>query len=134
LYDTVADKVLCLSPQTSRIWDFCDGRSTIGNVAEQLRKEIGLDVGIRDIFIVLREFERYNLLEKSDQSHPSPWKTDRRQFLEKAGRAAAIAIPIIMCISVPTAAQTVSKLPDGAPCTNNAQCMSGKCEGGICVP
>jgi hypothetical protein len=77
--------------------------------------------------------------EKSQKQRPQsgPWPEvmlgmSRREAVKRIGLGAAIALPVIVSITSPTAAHAGSCLPSGASCGAPIQCCSGICNGGVC--
>jgi hypothetical protein len=58
----------------------------------------------------------------------------RGAFVTKAGIAAAVALPIITSLAVPSAAAAQSCFPDGAQCQIDDQCCGQNCNFGVCGP
>jgi hypothetical protein len=56
--------------------------------------------------------------------------TSRREMLRTLGRAAAVVVPLVTAITVPTSAQAQATgcLANGTPCISNSQCCSGNCQ------
>jgi hypothetical protein len=56
--------------------------------------------------------------------------TSRREMLRTLGRGAAVVVPLVTAITVPTSAQAQATgcLANGMPCISNSQCCSGNCQ------
>jgi hypothetical protein len=60
-------------------------------------------------------------------------RTSRRRVVEKLGKAAIVALPVVTSMLAPKASQAATCLPRGASCTTSAQCCSGICSAGVCA-
>jgi hypothetical protein len=80
------------------------------------------------------------LIESNGELPPSDTTTSRRRFMKRAGVAGAIALPTVISISAPAAAdhQSGACHPDGTTCSHSGECCNGPrgaegmCVSGIC--
>ncbi len=135
VYDQLRDKAHCLNASAAAIWKRCDGHSTVADIAQSLALESD---GVADEDLValgLDELGRRHLL--TDVVPPQTAKTNfllsRREAVRRIGLGAAIALPIVITITAPTAAEAGSCKPGGASCGTGSQCCSGTCSGGSCL-
>jgi hypothetical protein len=140
VYDLNTDKAHCLNRTAALIWKNCDGEKTEGDIAALLQDELKTPMSIQVVKLGLEELAGYGLLQE-DTSAPPRAQVSRRRLIQHLGLTAAIALPVIMSISIPTAARAGSTTDpcianpraDGCPCTFNSDCDSGDCIGGICT-
>lgn len=139
VYDLNTDKAHCLNRTAALIWKNCDGENTEGDLAALLQQEFKTPVSTEVVMLGLEELAGYDLL-REDASAPPRAQVSRRRLIQHLGLTAAIALPVIMSISVPAAAGAGSTTDpcianpraDGCPCTFDSDCDSANCNGGTC--
>jgi hypothetical protein len=142
VYDLTTDKAHCLNRTSALIWKNCDGEKSAGEIAELLEQEQELEspVSVQVVVLGLEELAVNGLLQEEISLAPGA-QVSRRRLIQNLGLTAAIALPVIMSLSVPAAAGAGSVTDpcianpraDGCPCTLNSDCDSGECVGGICT-
>lgn len=150
VYDLTRDKAHCLNESAAAIWKRCDGRTSVKEIAASLAKEVGTTVDERVVWLALADLRRTHLLEEpqllqpnhSDNSKAKPQKTSawpqamlgmsRREAVKRIGLGAAIALPVVISITAPTAAQAGSCSAATASCGSPMECCSKRCTGGAC--
>jgi hypothetical protein len=140
VYDLTTDKAHCLNQTAALIWKNCDGEKTEGDIAALLERELQTPVTAQVVTFGLQELAGYGLL-KEEVAAPPRAEVSRRRLIQHLGLTAAIALPVIMSLSVPAAAGAGSVTDpcvanpraDGCPCTLDSDCDSGDCIGGICT-
>ena len=130
LYDLRTDKAFRLNDTAKAIFESCDGNTTYKELRQQHPE---LDEKV--IEYGLHQLSRRNLLTVRVSEAPS-----RRDVM----RLAAVALPVVVGLVAPRAAQAQSCLAGGAPCSvnNPAECCSQTCVNGnptptcapICLP
>jgi len=138
IYDLGSDEAHCLNQTAALVWKNCNGLRTVGDLANLLGHELGAPVPEDVVWLALDQLEQFNLLSEPI-SRPNPVAgMSRRQLMRKLGVAAAVSIPVITSIIVPTPAQAAScnsqtNRNDDCPCTSSSQCASGCCRSGLFV-
>lgn len=121
LYVEPTHKAFCLNPSAARVWHAIDGSRDVGGIARQVSLEPDVVAG------TLREMGEAGLLE-SMTDLPVPAVDLSRRRLVKAG---LIALPFIMAITVPRAAEAASCTTGaggpGGPCRPSKPCCTGIC-------
>jgi hypothetical protein len=141
VYDLITDKAHCLNRTSALIWKNCDGTKDEGEIAELLEQEFKAPVPMQVVSLGLEDLASHGLLQEA-AAIISTSQVSRRRLIQNLGVAAAIALPLIMSISAPTAAQAASTVDpcianpgaEGCPCVVDSQCDSANCNGGICGP
>ncbi len=138
VYDLTRHRAHCLNRTAALIWRACDGKRTVSEIARSVGEELQRPVDEGTVLYALGQLDKLHLLKESvARPTPAPWAgvsgMSRRDFIRKAGIAAAVAVPVITSLVAPTKAQAVSCLPTGAACSIGAQCCSGLCIAGICA-
>jgi hypothetical protein len=124
LYDLEIHKAYSLNETLALVYRHCDGQTTF---AQLRRKNRGLTDEV--ILLAVDELSRENLLAGKFESGIS-----RRVLLQKAA-VSVVALPIIVSLFAPTAAQaasggcSVTCLTDGSTCNiaNPGACCGGTC-------
>ena len=123
VYDLERHKAYCLNRVAMQVFRHCDGETTIPDMALRIGDALGLPVDERAVRLGLVRLEKAHLL---DSPVAQILHTSRREMLRTLGRAAAVVVPLVMAITVPTSAQAASLcLPVGSPCTGPGQCCPG---------
>jgi hypothetical protein len=154
IYDLTRDKAHCLNESAAAIWKLCDGRTSTKDIAASLSKEVGASVDERVVWLALADLRRSHLLEEpkridqgavrnnsqsqrkqSGQWPPAILGMSRREAVKRIGLGAAIALPVVISITAPTAVQAASLKASGENCTSSAECASGGCDpsSGKCI-
>ena len=134
VYDRERDTAICLNDVAAGVWRRCDGATTPEIIAQLLDRENGLRVDERAVWQALEQLAKAHLLETVVEFPPEiVHEKQRREFLRAVGAGAAMALPIILSIVVPTPAQAATCLASGQVCAISAQCCSGLCSVGFCV-
>jgi hypothetical protein len=132
IYDLDRHQAYCLNRTATIVWQSCDGRRTVEEVAQVLEKEIGCPVSKRLIWFTLEQLERSRLLEERVELPVFKERMTRRELTRKLGFAVAL-IPLITSIVAPTAVQAATCGAIGSSCATNARCCSTLCINGTCM-
>lgn len=123
VYDLERHKAYCLNQVAMQVFRHCDGDTTIPDMALRIGNALGLPVDEQAVRLALVRLEKAHLL---DEPLGLTLYTSRRELLRTLGRAAAVVVPLVTAITVPTSAQAASPcIPFGAPCTGSGQCCPG---------
>ena len=138
IYDRSRDKALCLNRTAAFVWQQCDGRTSIEQIANRLGSEISSDfetpIDERLVWYAISQLRREHLLKEQVEIPRRVLASvnghlDRRQVIRALGLTTIVAVPLVTSIIAPTAAQASTCLPSGAVCASGAQCCSGLCQG-----
>ncbi len=135
VYDLDRDQAHCLNPLAGSIWRHCDGRTTAREIAASLSHAQGSTVDENVVWLGLEELRRSHLLEESGDKVPcrAAMSMSRREAVRRMGLGAAIALPLVASMGVPTAVEAaVSCRASCQPCSTSTQCCSGACFPGAC--
>ncbi|HUQ31304.1 MAG TPA: PqqD family protein [Pyrinomonadaceae bacterium] len=132
VYDLDRHKAHCLNRASAFVWKHCDGRMTIAEVRRLLEKELATPVDDDVVWLALSQLRRFHLLEEESRTVLG-MKVTRRDLVRKY-LPAALALPLILSVPAPTAAQAASNActaangrPNNCPCTSFNQCQSNCC-------
>lgn len=139
VYDRARDEAHCLNETAAAVWKLCDAQTTPVGIAQSLRLDIpaqGTDQASTEsctedlVWLALAELRRAHLLREPECGDQWPnviLGMSRREAIRHIGLCSAIALPIVVSMTVPTAVQAaVSCKPPCMPCTTG-ECCSGVC-------
>ena len=139
VYDRERDQAHCLNSLAGNIWRHCDGRTTVSEIAATLSHLEGATVDDNVVLLGLEELRRCHLLLES--ASETQWLPvaglSRRDAIRRIGLGAAIALPLVASMAVPTAVEAaVSCGARCKACNTAAECCSGVCTSGVsgCSP
>ena len=131
VYDTERDEAHCLNQTAALVWEQCDGKTTAAQAARSLQSKLDAPVDTDLVWLAVKQLQRFHLVESNGKS-PS---VSRRDLVLKYAPA-ALALPVIMSITAPTAAITASCQGNLQPCggqfppccaNQGLVCVSGTC-------
>ncbi|HMF57829.1 MAG TPA: PqqD family protein [Pyrinomonadaceae bacterium] len=133
IYDEKNDKAHCLNRTAAIVWEHCDGRTTVEEMARLLEIETKNPVSNEVIWFALRQLEKSNLVEKPVTRPVQVAGMSRREMVRRLGIAAAVALPLVTTIIAPTAVDAATCATGGQPCSAGIPCCPGfNCVGAIC--
>ena len=107
-YDSASQRAHCLNRSAVEIWSCCDGNRTIEEIADHLHQQLGLP---RDPVLVrlgLEQLKAAQLME-ADSIESTPAPLPQRRELSRRLSLAALALPLVTSVAVPTAAMAQSR-------------------------
>jgi hypothetical protein len=107
VYDLNNNKAHCLNQTTAAVWKHCDGKRTVAEIADLLKKEMNAPVDEVLVELALDQLSRRRLLDEPFKMPAMPGMS-RRQLIRTLGWAAVVAVPVITTIVAPTAAHAQS--------------------------
>jgi hypothetical protein len=127
VYDLNADKAHCLNRTAAFVWNNCDGRKTVSEIARLLQEDLRMPVDENVVWLALDQLEKFKLLQEQAAKPANVNGMSRRQMVRSLGLAAAVALPLITSIVAPTPAQAASMVLPGGCCQSGPECASGLC-------
>ena len=128
VYDTERHKAHCLNPTAALVWKYCDGRTTVQEIARLLAKTLDASVDEDVVWCALNQLEKDHLLEEKIEWPVNVERISRRTLVRRIG-IAAILLPLVTTISAPTAEASAScGMLCGAGCPAGCTC----CPDGVC--
>ena len=136
IYDLVRDVGTCLNSFAAEVWDRCDGHSSPATIAQVLSQSRPEPVDERAVWLAVDKLSRAKLLEEPIKIPPSVLGgASRREVLRGLSLGAVSAVPVVLSIKVPAAAQAVSCLQIfGQGCSPVTPGRPPCCPGLVCVP
>lgn len=111
VYDSERHRAHALNRSAADIWERCDGGATPAEIAASLAEAHQAPVTEDFVRHGLAQLREFHLLEEERGAMPGP--APSRRELIRIGGLAALALPLITSIVVPTAAEAQSGLPTG---------------------
>ena len=101
VYDLKRDKAHCLNPAAAAVWQHCDGRTSVAELAAMLRRESNIAADEDIVWLALRQLQKVALLQERVEPSLPLQRPSRRELIRRLGVAAAV--PAVMTILAPTA-------------------------------
>lgn len=127
VYDARTNLGHCLNQTAAAVWMACDGKTDVIQIVRNLRKELSEDVDERIVCMALGKLDKAGLLSQQCVLHRKGRLLSRREVMRRMGTVAAVALPIVTSVLVPSPAQAASCFPLLHGCSSNVQCCSGHC-------
>ncbi len=67
IHDLKHEKAICLNPTSAYVWQKCDGKKEIDEIAAEMREELGLPVSEKLVFHAVNRLLAERLLENKRQ-------------------------------------------------------------------
>ncbi len=120
VYDLTTNKAHCLNETAAMVWRSCDGRHSVGQIADIISLQAGNNVPEDLVWLAIDQLNEINLLE-SEVKADFKGQT-RREVIKKVGLAAVIGLPIVASLAAPTNALAATS----CSCTGDHHC-TGAC-------
>ena len=134
VYDLERDEAHCLNQTAALVWRRCDGQTTVAKMTDWIQKQLDTSIDADIVWLAIKQLQRFHLIEIGEERVVATPSVSRRNLLLKYAPA-ALALPVIMSISVPAAAQAGGSCKnEGSPCGSDVDCCTGNCNGGTCGP
>jgi len=133
VYDRERNKAHCLNSTAARVWGYCDGKTSVAQIARAIEGEINAPVDEDVIWLGVEQLSKTHLLQEGARIPEHKSGLSRREVMKRIGLAAAVALPVVTSIIAPSAAQAANCIPSGGACTASAQCCSQLCNVTTCA-
>ena len=127
LYDQDEHRAFNLNPTTALTWRRLDGRTTVEEMTQILRRELN-DMADEDlVWSAVDELEKFGLLEEASGRSGDASRMSRRQVISRLGLVGAMSllIPVVSSIVSPQAAAAAPRSDEGAPDQSGGGCGTG---------
>jgi hypothetical protein len=126
VYDSETHQAHCLNYSATAVWKSCDGQTTVSEMVATVQKVLpGIDKQV--VFMALLDLQEAGLLVKGTLAIDQHRSLSRRNALRRIGKVAAVALPVVTSLLVPTPSVAASCFPLGHACTRASDCCSGRC-------
>ena len=133
VYDRERNKAHCLNSTAALVWGYCDGKTSVAQIARAIEGELNAPVDEDVIWLGVEQLGRTHLLQERAALPEHKSGLSRRELMKRIGVAAAVALPVVTSILAPSAAQAANCLASGQACTTGAQCCSLLCNSNVCA-
>lgn len=125
VYDLERHEAHCLEAVAATVWEACDGRRTVEEIAARAAKRLGRRVPEEAAWLALRRLGRAHLLEAPVALPAARAGTSRREWLKTAAALGGLSV---LSITAPTAAQAATCITTTAcEALQNRLCTGGPC-------
>ncbi len=123
VYDLDSHQAACLNQTASLVWKYCDGTRDVSAITQAVGTELGKPVESGVVWYALKQLGDKELLQTRVTPPVELGRLTRRDFFKSAAIiSAGVAIPVIVSLSAPKAADAASCLGSGSVCTSPTQC------------
>ncbi|HEX7722531.1 MAG TPA: PqqD family protein, partial [Pyrinomonadaceae bacterium] len=130
IYDLETNRAHCLNETAALVWQTCDGRKTISQIARALSVKVNANLDEKIVWFALNQLSRNDLLVDAPRPPSKLYGMNRRELVRALG--VIVAIPVVASIVAPTPAEAATGCATaGQPCGGaNPMCCSGcSCDG-----
>lgn len=113
IYDRGRDRAHCLNATAALIWQRCDGRLTVPEIARSCSESMSAAVDEHVVHLALKQLSRNQLLTERYKGTNMRVDLSRRALIRRLG-VGVVLLPVITSITAPTAMAAVSC---GGSCT-----------------
>jgi Coenzyme PQQ synthesis protein D (PqqD) len=143
IYNLKTNKAYSLNETTTLVWKNCDGAKSISQIAMEVEKTINQKIPEDLVWLALENLKKENLISFEGDTNSAFKGFNRREAIKKVGLATMAALPLLVSISAPTAANAQSGVGACTDCVVDLgfDMMTGKpvgvcpelCSGLMCV-
>jgi Coenzyme PQQ synthesis protein D (PqqD) len=132
IYDLETNRAHCLNETAALVWQSCDGRKNISQIAQALSVKVNAKLDEKIVWFALNQLSRNDLLVDAPSPPSSLNGMNRRELVRALG--VIVAIPVVASIVAPTPAEAATGCATvGQACGgSNPMCCSGCSCDGIC--
>jgi hypothetical protein len=120
VYDLKRDQAHCLNETAAAVWQRCDGRTSVAQLAAMLRGECNIGADENVVWMALRQLQKARLLQTRVHPPSNLSRRSRRELIRTMGVAAAV--PVVMTILAPEA-----RAQGSDTCTGTGPPCKGMC-------
>ena len=108
VYDLNRHEAHCLNQRAAQIWAYCDGETSVAEIARLMRHSDQTPMDEALIRLALDQLSQANLLEEHAGRPMNSPRLTRRAAIRKFGLGVAIALPLVTSVVAPTAVMAAS--------------------------
>ena len=121
VFDMETNEAHCLNETAAMVWKYCDGKTSVPQIAEILGENKGSGVNDDLVWLAIDQLNEHKLLEKEVMTKFAG--QSRREVLRKIGLASMIALPIIASMAAPRSVLAAVS----CACTTPGDCSTQPC-------
>jgi hypothetical protein len=112
VYDKASHRAHVLNQTLALVWESCNGRNSIDEIAQILHRELGLPAERSIVLLALQELSESGLLQEPVQAEAGSERLTRRQVAQRLALAGAslALIPLVTSVLAPTPAMAASSV------------------------
>ena len=108
VYDLKTHKAHCLNQTAAAVWKYCDGKTSVAEIAAQMKNDLNLTVDKATIWLAVERLSRADLLEIRITVPAGSSRQSRRETIKRLGMGFAVSVPLVMSVVAPAAAAAAS--------------------------
>lgn len=135
VFDMETNEAHCLNETAAMVWNYCDGKTSVPEIARILGESKSSAVSDDLIWLAIDQLNEHRLLERKVSTKFAG--QSRREVLRKIGLAAVVALPIVASMAAP---KSVYALVSCTGCNIDNDCVLDGCPpicngvSGVCEP
>jgi hypothetical protein len=145
VYDLNTNKAICLNETSALVWQLCSGDKSVSEISESISQKLNSPVDDDLVWLALDQLKNEKLITNEEEVVIDYNGISRREMIRKVGFASLVALPLIVSLAIPVAAQNTSCRPNAVGCiptsggnsnvcTRNNDCCSCRCtSAGNCI-
>ena len=107
VYDRQRHQAHCLNATAARVFELCDGRTTVEELAPRLGRELNGPADQNLVWLALERLQEAPLLQGHLEAPASVGRPSRRELVRRLGLAAAL-LPAVATVLAPTPAEAAA--------------------------
>lgn len=108
VYDLKTHQAHCLNQTAALIWKYCDGNTTVKEIAVLINNDLKLIVDEAVVWLAIERLIKAKLIDKELGLPTGIQRLTRRETIKRLGVGFTVSVPIIMSIVAPAAAAAAS--------------------------
>jgi hypothetical protein len=111
IYNLENNKAYSLNKTLTLVWQNCDGKKDVQQIARELEKKLNQSVPIELIWLALDSLQKQDLIKTEEIELPALNANNRRQMLKKIALATLVSLPVMSILTAPLATHAASGIP-----------------------
>lgn len=103
VYDLKHHQAHCLNQSAAQIWEYCDGKNSVDEIARRVRQKTKSAMDEATIWLALDQLSQAHLLEERVSRPVGIPRLTRREAIRKIALGASLTLPVVTSVVAPTA-------------------------------